>query len=432
MGKRLLGSILVTGVILGASGVHSVPASAATHDLSVLIEGKPYSLSQTIHNNRTYVPIRSLQDGFNADIVYDAKTRTVKVTRGDTEITIDLNTNAVMVNGVEQKNIPAPYLDTKTNRVMVPLKAFAELFDHDVTWDDSKRVVSISPSQQLTDQEKKIKSILDAEKQASAEKNAVHMSAQMQMVMKGLNALPDNKDNPAPPVQMPSEISINGKFTGDATAKPFAMHLKGQMSVPMGLLGQSLDLEMYMKDGVIYLNDPMTHKWEKLKFMDEAEWNQLINTMNTSASAQNDQVTDLLLPFMRLTDDNSNNEYIVNMYLNNTLFNKLQEISSQLNPGMAKVNQPSDVGTPDLKKMVMRIGIDKTTYLEKEGRFEMSMGGPNGETMDLSMDMQIDYDHVGSVAIPDDVLKNAQDLNSAGNMPVMPMPPVTQNPASGK
>jgi hypothetical protein len=432
MGKRLLGSILVTGVVLGASGVHSLPASAATHDLSVLIEGKPYSLSQTIHNNRTYVPIRSLQDGFNADIVYDAKTRTVRATRGDTEITINLKTNAVMVNGVEQKNIPAPYLDTKTNRLMVPLKAFAEWFDHDVTWDDSKRTISISPNQKLTEQQKKIKSILDAEKKATAEKNAIHMTAQMQVVLKGLNAMPDNKENPVPPFPLPSEISMNGKFTGDATSKPFAMHMKGQMSVPMGLLGQSLEMEMYMKDGMMYLNDPMTHKWGKIKFMDEAAWNQLVNTMNSGAPAQSQQETDLLLPFMRLTDDNTNNEYIVNMYLNHTLINKLQEISSQLDPSLAKVNQPSDVGMPDLKQMIIRVAIDKTTYLEKETRIDMSMSGPDGQSMDLSMDMQIDYDHVDPVAIPDDVLKNAQDMNPAGTMPVMPMPPVTQNPASGK
>ncbi|EXX87320.1 copper amine oxidase N-terminal domain-containing protein, partial [Paenibacillus darwinianus] len=110
-------------VKLGETGIKTyVNGKAVGFDvLPVAVEG------------RTLVPFRAIAESLEADVAYDAATKTITVKRDGVEVKLTLGSKTAFING-KQVALDVPG-NVKNNRTLVPLRFLSEALDTDVTWD---------------------------------------------------------------------------------------------------------------------------------------------------------------------------------------------------------------------------------------------------------------------------------------------------------
>jgi len=94
-----------------------------------------------IVNDRTLVPLRGIFEALGATVEWDANTRTVYATKGETHLSLVVDTNVINKNGTDiQIDVPAQIIGDRT---MVPVRAISESLDASVNWDGAIRMVLI-------------------------------------------------------------------------------------------------------------------------------------------------------------------------------------------------------------------------------------------------------------------------------------------------
>ncbi|MBQ3118707.1 MAG: leucine-rich repeat protein [Clostridia bacterium] len=129
---------------------HNIPFYAGigpSDEILVRVDNKYVDFDQppAIVNDRTLVPVRAIFEAMGISVDWNADTRTVTATRGNTQIklTIDSNIMKKVVDGVETSieiDVPAMILGDRT---MVPARAPMENFGASVRWDGATRTVII-------------------------------------------------------------------------------------------------------------------------------------------------------------------------------------------------------------------------------------------------------------------------------------------------
>jgi hypothetical protein len=104
-------------------------------------DGDKLDAAPFISGGRTMVPVRFISEAFGAKVDYDAATKGITITLGDTVIAMQIGNTNVMVNG-KSFTIDAPPM-IKANRTFVPIRFISEILKATVTYDASTRVVTI-------------------------------------------------------------------------------------------------------------------------------------------------------------------------------------------------------------------------------------------------------------------------------------------------
>ncbi len=94
-----------------------------------------------IKNSRTYVPIRFIAEELGFDVKWDAKTKKVTMTDGESKVELTIGSKTMLVNGKKVK-LDAP-AEIKDQRTFVPLRAIAEAFGKKVEYSNDYRAVCI-------------------------------------------------------------------------------------------------------------------------------------------------------------------------------------------------------------------------------------------------------------------------------------------------
>lgn len=94
-----------------------------------------------IKNSRTYVPIRFIAEELGFDVKWDAKTKKVTMTDGESTVELTIGSKTMLVNGKKVK-LDAP-AEIKDQRTFVPLRAIAEAFGKRVEYSNDYRAVCI-------------------------------------------------------------------------------------------------------------------------------------------------------------------------------------------------------------------------------------------------------------------------------------------------
>ncbi|MBS6366131.1 MAG: DUF4163 domain-containing protein [Clostridiales bacterium] len=143
------------GSVVAATAVCAMLATSAlaAAPISVTIDGEYLSAAQApvIQENRTLVPMRAIFEALGAEVQWDADSRSITATKGDTTIEMAIGQTEMTVDGKSVALEVAPTI--LNNNTMVPVRAVAESFEAQVDWDAEARQVVIStfPTKSLSE-----------------------------------------------------------------------------------------------------------------------------------------------------------------------------------------------------------------------------------------------------------------------------------------
>ncbi len=104
--------------------------------------GVYFDVAPIIIDGSTYVPMRAVLEQMGLSVLWNSITREATVTNGETTVTAALGSVGVNVNG-ERRSVSSPPV-MLGGRVMLPVRAFAEIFGFNVGWNNSLRTVTIN------------------------------------------------------------------------------------------------------------------------------------------------------------------------------------------------------------------------------------------------------------------------------------------------
>jgi len=120
-----------------------VMTTCAMPPIKVVVGGEKLEtdVEPIIVNGRTMLPVRAVFESIGADVDYISEERKVVAIKDDTTVTFVIASNVMTINGVEKEiDVPAMIKDSRT---LVPLRACAEAFDLDVTWNGDTRTARV-------------------------------------------------------------------------------------------------------------------------------------------------------------------------------------------------------------------------------------------------------------------------------------------------
>ena len=120
--------------------VTSVPKDV----IKVIVNDYPlvFDVAPVIIEGRTMVPLRTIFEALGAEITWNGDTRTVIVNKGNTEISLKLDSKEAIVNGKKVSlDVPACAI---SGRTMVPARFVSESLGCDVDWDRNTKTINIT------------------------------------------------------------------------------------------------------------------------------------------------------------------------------------------------------------------------------------------------------------------------------------------------
>lgn len=123
--------------------VFSFATCFAEDDVKVIVNGKEVVFDQKpiIDNNRTLVPLRAIFEALGASVGWDNDTNSVIATKDDTVIFMQIGHNKLFKNNEAiELDVPPKLVNDRT---LVPVRAIAESFNLNVSWDDATQTVTI-------------------------------------------------------------------------------------------------------------------------------------------------------------------------------------------------------------------------------------------------------------------------------------------------
>ena len=147
--------------------VENGTAPAPSDDtIKVIVNDKPveFDVAPTIINDRTMVPLRAIFEALGADVDWDDATKTITAVKDDTTIKMQIGNDKMTKNGTESTLDSAPVIID--SRTLVPVRAIAESFGSDVSWEAETKTVIVKdlPKEEVKDEDKKDENVEDADK----------------------------------------------------------------------------------------------------------------------------------------------------------------------------------------------------------------------------------------------------------------------------
>ena len=147
----------LAGLPLLISGLLPAPAALAAAPVQVILDGRTLTLdpAPTILEDRTLVPMRGLLEAMGATITWEADTQTVKATRADRYVQLQIGRRLACLSAdcrqAASLDVPAQILGDRT---FVPARFVSQAMGARVTWDAERRAVIIetdkAPDYQFT------------------------------------------------------------------------------------------------------------------------------------------------------------------------------------------------------------------------------------------------------------------------------------------
>ena len=129
-------------LLIGILACLMLATAANAVDLYVDLAKIETDTPPTIVDGRTLVPLRAIFEALGAEVEWDNNTRTAIGTRGNTVVSVQINSRIAYVNGEEKElDVPAQIIN---NRTMVPARFVSEAMGCKVTWYQTKRTAAVA------------------------------------------------------------------------------------------------------------------------------------------------------------------------------------------------------------------------------------------------------------------------------------------------
>jgi len=121
----------------------------AEENIRVVLDGQEltFDADPQIIDNRTMVPMRAIFEALGAEVEWDSDTQTITATQDDIIIIMQIE-NVVITVGVDDITLDVPPL-LVDGRTFVPVRAVAGSLNADIEWDAGTRTVIITRKEQV-------------------------------------------------------------------------------------------------------------------------------------------------------------------------------------------------------------------------------------------------------------------------------------------
>ena len=207
--------------------------------------------------------------------------------------------------------------------------------------------------------------------------------------MKSANMLMDIKMS-----QKGSKESINMSIDSAIILEPLEMKL--EMTVP----NQPTKIDLYIKDGYMYVLDPLSNQWMKQKVTD------LVNEQFKGYMTNSLYIYDVMKDNIDKMDvDEKDGNYIISISKNSEF------LKDAMKKQLSNMNTPgSQLGEQiEIDNIAIQYIVDKNTYLVKNSimSFDVAM---NGEKITINLDTKFsNINEVKEISIPEET-KNAEEI----------------------
>ena len=207
--------------------------------------------------------------------------------------------------------------------------------------------------------------------------------------MKSANMLMDIKMS-----QKGSKESINMSIDSAIILEPLEMKL--EMTVP----NQPTKIDLYIKDGYMYVLDPLSNQWMKQKVTD------LVNEQFKGYMTNSLYIYDVMKDNIDKIDvDEKDGNYIISISKNSEF------LKDAMKKQLSNMNTPgSQLGEQiEIDNIAIQYIVDKNTYLVKNSimSFDVAM---NGEKITINLDTKFsNINEVKEISIPEET-KNSEEV----------------------
>ncbi|MFJ2047732.1 stalk domain-containing protein [Paenibacillus taichungensis] len=138
--KKVMSALAVSAMLMSALPT-SVMDAAARISIYINDAELPSAQAPVMKGGRVLVPLRSIFEGLDATVEYTNRTKTIKASRGDQEVSLTLGSKTAYING-EAVALDVPANTIKGN-TMVPIRFVSEAFGEKVFWNSRNQRVDI-------------------------------------------------------------------------------------------------------------------------------------------------------------------------------------------------------------------------------------------------------------------------------------------------
>lgn len=131
-------------IIRQISEFNDIQQENSENSISVILNGNKISfdVQPYIENETTMVPMRAIFEALGAEVNYDAETKTIRASKGDTIIELVTGSSEAVING--ERYTLSNAVANKNGSTMVPLRFISEALGADVNWDTDTKTVTIN------------------------------------------------------------------------------------------------------------------------------------------------------------------------------------------------------------------------------------------------------------------------------------------------
>jgi hypothetical protein len=231
--------LTVAGTGFAAPGTEGVKVQFDEQELQ--FDANPF-----IENDRTLVPIRALAERLGFTVDWNEAEQRITLTNDTTTIVLWIGSNKVVVNGVEGTiDVPAKQV---SDRTFVPLRFVSEKLGAQVAWDDKNGTAVVTSGKGWLTRLNKQQTTQD-------------MKGTMAFTLKLQTADPTHPDqmvNIEVPITMDIHVYHNDML----------MTMKLQLPADLGGTAGPMTVQMAIKDGRLYQQDPIGQQWTQTGLID--------------------------------------------------------------------------------------------------------------------------------------------------------------------